>query len=320
MHEPFGGPRGRARRGEARYILLDALRGGPKHGYEIIKSLEERSGGRYTPSPGTVYPTMQLLEDLGLVRADKDAERRVYHLTEAGQADLDSHAQEIADFWERFAAASPANQPEAGYVREEMESLVRTVWEGLRGPGSAASTETIKKVRLALERCRSEIREILAQMNAHKTIAIVGGGPGGLTLARLLQMHGLDVKVYERDAGRNARAQGGTLDLHEDSGLKALHHAGLMEAFRANYRPGADKMTVFDRHADVLMDDLGGGEIGSERPEIDRGRLRDILLDSLAAGTVVWGCHFQALTQTGSGIRIDFANGTSADADIRPLA
>ena len=157
-------------------------------------------------------------------------------------------------------------------------------------------------------------------MNAHKTIAIVGGGPGGLTLARLLQMHGLDVKVYERDAGRNARAQGGTLDLHEDSGLKALHHAGLMEAFRANYRPGADKMTVFDRHADVLMDDLGGGEIGSERPEIDRGRLRDILLDSLTAGTVVWDCHFQALTQTGSGIRIDFANGTSADADIRPLA
>ena len=163
MHEPFGGPRGRARRGEARYILLDALRGGPKHGYEIIKSLEERSGGRYTPSPGTVYPTMQLLEDLGLVRADKDAERRVFHLTEAGQADLDSHAQEIADFWERFAAGSPANQPEAGYVREEMESLVRTVWEGLRGPGSAASTETIKNVRLALERCRSEIREILAQ-------------------------------------------------------------------------------------------------------------------------------------------------------------
>ena len=151
---------------------------------------------------------------------------------------------------------------------------------------------------------------------AGKTIAIVGGGPGGLTLARLLQMGGVSVHVYERDAGRNARAQGGTLDLHEDSGLKALHHAGLMEAFRANYRPGADKMPVFDRHAAVFMDDFGGGEIGPERPEIDRGMLRDILLDSLAAGTVVWDCHFQALTQMGTGIRIDFANGTSTEADI----
>jgi DNA-binding PadR family transcriptional regulator len=158
-----GGPRGRARRGEARYILLEALRGGPKHGYEIMKSLEERSGGQYAPSPGTVYPTMQLLEDLGLVRADKDSERRVFHLTEAGLADLDSHAQEIADFWERFGAAPPSSQPEAGFVREELQSLERTVWEGLRGPLSAGNMDTVRAVRTALERCRNEIREILSQ-------------------------------------------------------------------------------------------------------------------------------------------------------------
>jgi DNA-binding PadR family transcriptional regulator len=156
-----GGPRGRARRGEARYILLDALRGGPKHGYEIIKSLEERSGGQYAPSPGTVYPTMQLLEDLGLVRADKDAERRVFHLTDAGLADLETHAQEIADFWERFGAASPNSQPEASFVREELQSLERTVWEGLRGPLSAGNMDTVRAVRTALERCRNEIREIV---------------------------------------------------------------------------------------------------------------------------------------------------------------
>ncbi len=153
---------GRARRGEARYILLDALRNGPKHGYEIIKSLEERSGGRYSPSPGTVYPTMQLLEDLGFVRADKDAERRVFSLTEAGRADLDAHAQEIADFWERFAAAPSETQPEAGFVRDEMESLARTVWEGLRGPHPAGDRETARSIRAVLERCRNEIREILA--------------------------------------------------------------------------------------------------------------------------------------------------------------
>ena len=61
-----------------RYILLDALRDGPKHGYEIIKTLEERSGGKYVPSPGTVYPTLQYLEDQGLVRATEEADRRIY--------------------------------------------------------------------------------------------------------------------------------------------------------------------------------------------------------------------------------------------------
>ncbi|MES1250133.1 MAG: FAD-dependent monooxygenase, partial [Chitinophaga rupis] len=72
-----------------------------------------------------------------------------------------------------------------------------------------------------------------------KKIAIVGGGPGGLTLARLLQRKGVEVKVYERDLNKDARMQGATLDLHEESGLAALQEAGLMEAFRANYRPGA---------------------------------------------------------------------------------
>ena len=71
----------------------------------------------------------------------------------------------------------------------------------------------------------------------NKKIAIVGGGPGGLTLARLLQMKDADVTVYERTINQNARDQGATLDLHEESGLMALREAGLMEAFKANYRP-----------------------------------------------------------------------------------
>src|SRR5450432_444156 len=89
----------------------------------------------------------------------------------------------------------------------------------------------------------------------NKSVAIVGGGPGGLTLARLLQLKGADVKVYERDENKDVRVQGATLDLHDDSGLKALREAGLIEAFKANYRPGADQFRILDKHATILFDE-----------------------------------------------------------------
>src|SRR5580698_8666761 len=104
----------------------------------------------------------------------------------------------------------------------------------------------------------------------NKTIAIVGGGPGGLTLARLLQLKGATVKVYERDRNKDARMPGATLDLHEESGLKALQEAGLMDAFRANYRPGADKLRLVDRHANILFDDDANSTNGD--PAGDRSR------------------------------------------------
>ncbi len=160
----FEGPRGRARRGEARYVLLDALRDGPKHGYEIIKSLEEKSGGQYAPSPGTVYPTMQLLEDQGLVRADQESERRVFGLTETGRAELDARAEDLAAFWARFAApsATTAGSPEIGFLQEELDALTRTVWSGLRDLQGRNDPETIRRVRQAVEGCRNEVRRILA--------------------------------------------------------------------------------------------------------------------------------------------------------------
>ncbi len=166
----FGGPRGRARRGEARYVLLDALRDGPKHGYEIIKALEDKSGGRYVPSPGTVYPTMQYLEDQGLVRADQEAERRVYGLTEAGRADLETHAEEVADFWARFAGpdTAAASVPEIGFLREELEALTRTIWGGLRDLREQDDPETIRRVRQAVEHCRNEVRAVISSATAAK--------------------------------------------------------------------------------------------------------------------------------------------------------
>ncbi|QJD94881.1 FAD-dependent monooxygenase [Mucilaginibacter robiniae] len=150
----------------------------------------------------------------------------------------------------------------------------------------------------------------------NKTVAIIGGGPGGLTLARLLQMNGVEVKVYERDTHLNVRVQGATLDLHDDSGLKALRAAGLIEAFEANYRPGADKTCVTDKHAHIVYADEGGGEGEAFRPEIDRGPLRDILLNSLQPDTIIWDSQFVSLHQQNGGVKIEFKNGSSAYADV----
>ncbi|MEC5147965.1 NAD(P)/FAD-dependent oxidoreductase [Chitinophaga sp. 212800010-3] len=154
-----------------------------------------------------------------------------------------------------------------------------------------------------------------------KSIAIVGGGPGGLTLAKLLQQKGASVKVYERDLNADVRQQGATLDLHDDSGLKALQAAGLMEQFRQHYRPGADKVRVVDENAVLYRDDHTRGKeehFGNSyfRPEIDRGPLRDILITSLQPGTIVWDSHFIAMEKEGNGWLLRFNNGTKAYADL----
>lgn len=155
----------------------------------------------------------------------------------------------------------------------------------------------------------------------HTQIAIVGGGPGGLVLARLLQQKGAQVKVYERDAHAGIRQQGATLDLHEESGLKALASAGLTDAFYRNYRPGAEKVRVTDENAVLHYDEHDQPDEKSvtgqhHRPEIDRGPLRDLLIESLAPDTIVWDAHFLAMQPRQQGWQLQFKNGTETYADV----
>lgn len=149
-----------------------------------------------------------------------------------------------------------------------------------------------------------------------KKIAIVGGGPGGLTLARLLQQSGAQVSVYERDQSRSARVQGSALDLHEHSGLAALEAAGLIEAFWANHRPDLDSLRLTDDHGTVLHEHLRRMSGPGQRPEIERGPLRDLLLDSLDPGTVQWDCKLESSEFQGEQVVLHFANGQTAMADI----
>lgn len=154
-----------------------------------------------------------------------------------------------------------------------------------------------------------------------KQVAIIGGGPGGLTLARLLQQKGVNVKVYERDADQHVRQQGATLDLHYESGLKALIEAGLMEEFKKKYRPGAERVTITDNNAVIHYterDQKPLQDLNSKyaRPEIDRGPLRDLLIASLHDNTIVWNSKFLELKENGNGWDLVFENGTTAYADL----
>lgn len=152
-------------------------------------------------------------------------------------------------------------------------------------------------------------------------IAIVGGGPGGLTLAKLLQDKGAHVQVYERDLNKDARQQGATLDLHEGSGLLAIEKAGLMDQFKIHYRPGAEKLRIVDEQARFFFDEhteTKDAHFGNEyfRPEIDRGLLRDIFIESLQPDTIVWDHQFVTMERQGAGWLLSFKDGNTQYADL----
>ncbi|TQS42537.1 FAD-dependent oxidoreductase [Cryptosporangium phraense] len=142
-------------------------------------------------------------------------------------------------------------------------------------------------------------------------IAIIGGGPGGLTLARTLHVLGLESTVYERDPSRDARGQGGMLDLHTDTGQRALRVAGLEDQFLVHARREGQDFRLLDETGTLLLRVDTPDDAPLARPEIDRSDLRDLLLDSLPDGTVQWG---KALTTAGD--ELLFHDGTAAGYDV----
>ncbi|WP_433040816.1 FAD-dependent oxidoreductase [Dactylosporangium sp. CS-033363] len=145
---------------------------------------------------------------------------------------------------------------------------------------------------------------------------IIGAGPGGLTCARILQRHGIDVTVHDRDAGPDARNQGGTLDLRAEDGQLALREAGLFDEFLRLARPEGQEMRQVDTTGATLFHHVPeAGELF--KPEIDRGQLRDLLLHSLEPGTVRWGRSLRAVGPAVDGVReLRFADGTTEQAAL----
>lgn len=148
----------------------------------------------------------------------------------------------------------------------------------------------------------------------NKRIAIIGGGPVGLTTARILQLNGADVNVYERDLNAQARTSGGTLDIHSDSGQKAIEKAGLMKEFYQYARPTGEKMA--DMHGNITSDEMPDDENAYSRPEIDRNDLRKMMLDNLQENTVVWDSQLMNIDKVNNQYILDFKNGQSTTADF----
>jgi 2-polyprenyl-6-methoxyphenol hydroxylase-like FAD-dependent oxidoreductase len=151
-------------------------------------------------------------------------------------------------------------------------------------------------------------------MATHHPITVIGAGLGGLTLARVLRLHGIDATVLELDTSPAARRQGGMLDMHEESGQAALRAAGLFEEFRRIVHPGGEAMRVLDKYAVVRWEDDG---TDGDRPEVNRGALRDLLLTDLPAGTVRWGAKVTGARPLGDGRHeVALAGGETLTTDL----
>lgn len=153
-----GGPGmrgGRMRRGDIRPLLLTTLLDGPAHGYEIIRRLEERSSGVWKPSPGSVYPTLQLLADAELVTSTENDGKRTYELTETGRAEAEAHrASGVPEPWETDPSAKG---------RLELREAVSQLHHAARQVADAGGADEVEKAVEIVRQARQSLYRILAE-------------------------------------------------------------------------------------------------------------------------------------------------------------
>lgn len=139
----------RARRGDVKYFILEVLADGPRHGYDVIAAMEAKSGGRYRPSPGSVYPTLQLLEDGGFATSETVDGKRVYTITDAGRALLQ----------EKGPAPAEPERPESEDLRGAFMQLAQAV----RQAAGVSPPDQHAKLREILVNARREVYKLLAE-------------------------------------------------------------------------------------------------------------------------------------------------------------
>ena len=155
---PFGGGR-MFDQGHLKFVILRLLDEKPRHGYEIIKEIEERFGGMYSPSPGTVYPTLTLLEDLGYARARPEEDgKKIYEITDAGRAHLAENRPLIDDI---FSKIEEFAQNIFGEPMMEVNRGLKNVAGAIYGAKrSGRSVEQLKRIKEILEQAAKDIEAV----------------------------------------------------------------------------------------------------------------------------------------------------------------
>lgn len=146
-------------------------------------------------------------------------------------------------------------------------------------------------------------------------VAIIGAGPAGSTLARLLIRASIPVTIFEGESSMSVREQGGTLDLHTNTGLKALREAGLYDEYAPYARYDGEALNIADKNLVSVIKVGGSTEASSRgRPEIDRARLRQILVNSLPEGTIRWNCRLRSVDV--DDLKLHFDHGVESGFDL----
>ena len=155
---PLGPKRRVVRKGELKYLLLELLADEPMHGYEVIRRLEEESNGMYSPSPGSVYPTLQMLEDQGYVVSEELDGKRVYRITPEGREFRKEHTARTDDIFSRFV--SLGERFTGHEMREVTKSFIRLAQVAFdRAVAANGDDAAMKRLKDILERTASEIEK-----------------------------------------------------------------------------------------------------------------------------------------------------------------
>ena len=151
-----GGGRRPLEQGDLRWLTLDLIAAEPRHGYEIIKAIEEAFGGHYSPSPGVIYPTLTLLEETGLISGETQGAKKLYSLTEEGRAELDAHAEEVEAVRSRLEAArarfGDAPAPEVMRAMQNLRAALQ-----VRLAKGDVSADSVRAITAAIDLAASEI-------------------------------------------------------------------------------------------------------------------------------------------------------------------
>lgn len=145
--------------GDLRLLLLSLIAEQPRHGYDLIAEIEQRSGGVYKPSPGVMYPALSVIQDMGLAKVRKADGKRVFYITEAGEADLEANAETVAKIEDRLESlATPEAEFDPGDIRSASRHLRHTLFKAVTE--SWPDTSDYEKIVAILNQAREDIAEL----------------------------------------------------------------------------------------------------------------------------------------------------------------